>query len=218
MSGTEQNKLDKLNARYKRQNDKIQKNYDRVSAVLPKGSTDRIKALGISTNQFINSAVSSELDKLESGKTPKRKPKEPTPDKVNGKPVYRFWEEDEYIKRGGQWWHEVVFFHDDMELNDLFIKFLDISAKENENYKDGCRLWFDLINLQREVGKISDLELLKMTDEEIDKIPDELLEETIDQNEELKALLNDCVYNGNDKSLLEFIGFYELAEMTKDNK
>lgn len=100
----------------------------------------------------------------------------------------------------------------------MFIKFLDISAKENENYKDGCRLWFDLINLQREVGKISDLELLKMTDEEIDKIPDELLEETIDKNEELKALLKDCVYNGNDKSLLEFIGFYELVEMTNENK
>lgn len=71
MSGTEQNKLDKLNARYKRQNDKIQKNYDRVSAVLPKGSTDRIKALGISTNQFINSAVSSELDKIEKSREKK---------------------------------------------------------------------------------------------------------------------------------------------------
>lgn len=218
MSGTEQNKLDKLNARYKRQNEKIQKNFDRVSAVLPKGSADRIKALGISTNQFINNAVSSELDKLESGKMSKRKSKEPIPKEINGKPVYRFWKEDEYIKHGGQWWYEVIFFHDDMELNDLFIKFLDMSAEENNNHENGCRLWFDLVNLQREVSKINDLELSKMTDEEIDKIPDELLEETIDQNEELKALLKDCVYNDNYKPLLEFIGFYELEEMTKDNR
>lgn len=99
----------------------------------------------------------------------------------------------------------------------MFIKFLDKTAEENSNHKDGCRLWFDLINLQREVSKISDLELSKMTDEEVDKIPDELLEETIDQSEELKVLLKDCVYNGNDKPLLEFIGFYELTEPAKDN-
>lgn len=216
MSGTEQNKLDKLNARYKRQNDKIQKNYDRVSAVLPKGSTDRIKALGVSTNQFINSAVSSKLDKLESGKTPKRKPKDPTPDKVNGKPVYRFWEEDEYIKRGSQWWHEVVFFHDDMELNDLFIKFLDKESDENEGFKDGCRLCYDLIGLARTGSKYGDDELFKMTESEIDSIPESDL--CFDQSEELKDILRDFIYNGNRDKLDEFVGFSSLAEMAKDNK
>lgn len=205
-----QDKLNKLSARYKRQNEKIQKNFDRISAVLPKGSTDRIKSLGISQNQFINNAVFAELDRLESGKKPSKKYKKQAPDKVNGKPVYRFWEEEDYIRRGGQWWHEVVFFYDDMELNDLFIKLLDKTAEENDNHKDGCRILYDLINLQREVSKISDYELFQMTDEELDKIPDEELEETIDQSEQLKEVMRESVYNGNDEPLYEFIGLYSL--------
>lgn len=40
-------------------------NYDRVSATLPKGTTERIKALGLSINGFINDLVLAELDRLE---------------------------------------------------------------------------------------------------------------------------------------------------------
>lgn len=43
------------------------KKFDIVQARLDKGTIDRIKALGLNTNQFINSLVSSELDKLERG-------------------------------------------------------------------------------------------------------------------------------------------------------
>ena len=44
-------------------------NYDRVSATLPKGTTERIKALGLSINGFINDLVLAELERLENNKT-----------------------------------------------------------------------------------------------------------------------------------------------------
>lgn len=207
---SEKEKLDKLNARYKKQNDKIQANYDRVSAILPKGTTDRIKALGTSTNQFVKNAVMPELNRMERAqKAPKQPPKE-----LNGKRVYRFWEEDEYI-HAREWWHEIVFFHDDMELNDLFVKVLDSEAEENKNFQDGCRIMYDLVNLSRVKPKYTDLDLDRMTDEELEKIPDSELEESTDQTEELKELMKAYLESGNEKPLLEFIGFYELADATK---
>lgn len=196
--------------------DNYRNKFDIVQARLDKGTSARIEALGLQKSDFINSLVSSELNKLEKGEKPKKKPKEPTPKEVNGKPVYRFWEEDEYIKRGGQWWHEVVFFHDDMELNDLFIKFLDKEADENEGFKNGCRLCYDLIDLARTGSKYGDDELFKMTEEEIDRIPESDL--CFDQSAELKNVLKDFVYNGNREKLDEFVGFSSLAEMTKDNR
>ena len=45
------------------------KNYDRVSATLPKGTTERIKALGLSINGFINDSVLAELERLERDKS-----------------------------------------------------------------------------------------------------------------------------------------------------
>ena len=43
-------------------------NHDRVSATLPKGTTERIKALGLSVNGLINKLVLAELERLESNK------------------------------------------------------------------------------------------------------------------------------------------------------
>ena len=113
MNNNEKSKLDKLNARYKRQNERISEKYDRVSVVLPKGTSERIKGIGTSANQFINSAVISELDRLERGECPTYKPIKSAPKEFNGKPVYRFYNEEEYIK-DGEWWHDVVFLYDDM--------------------------------------------------------------------------------------------------------
>ena len=44
-------------------------NYDRVSATLPKGTTERIKALGLSINGFINDLVLAELERLDRDKS-----------------------------------------------------------------------------------------------------------------------------------------------------
>ena len=65
MDEKEKLKLERLNARYRRQNDKIKENYDRVSAILPKGTNKHIKALGLSKNELINRLVLAELDRLE---------------------------------------------------------------------------------------------------------------------------------------------------------
>lgn len=62
MTKTDQKMLDKYKARIKRQNNAIKENYDRVSATLPKGTVDRINALGLSINGVINDSVLAFLD------------------------------------------------------------------------------------------------------------------------------------------------------------
>lgn len=70
MEEKEKKKLENLNKRYKKQNEAIAKKYDRVSATLPKGTTERIKALGLTINGFINDLVLAELERLEAPTTP----------------------------------------------------------------------------------------------------------------------------------------------------
>ena len=57
--------LEKYKQRIKRQNEKIKQDYDRASVTLPKGTKDRIQALGYTINGFLNFAVLAELEKLE---------------------------------------------------------------------------------------------------------------------------------------------------------
>ena len=57
--------LEKYKQRIKRQNEKINQDYDRASVTLPKGTKDRIQALGYTVNGFLNFAVLAELEKLE---------------------------------------------------------------------------------------------------------------------------------------------------------
>ena len=57
--------------RYKKQNDKIRNNYDRISVTLPKGTKEEItRKTGKSINSFINELVENELKKYESDKVP----------------------------------------------------------------------------------------------------------------------------------------------------
>lgn len=67
MDEKERLKLDRLNARYKRQNEAMREKYDRVSATLPKGTVKRIQALDLTVNGMINDLVLAELDRLEMG-------------------------------------------------------------------------------------------------------------------------------------------------------
>lgn len=57
--------LEKYKQRIKRQNEKIKQDYDRASVTLPKGTKDRIQALGYTVNGFLNTIVLAELEKLE---------------------------------------------------------------------------------------------------------------------------------------------------------
>lgn len=67
MDDKERLKLERLNARYKRQNEAMREKYDRVSATLPKGTVKRIQALNLTVNGLINDLVMSELERLEMG-------------------------------------------------------------------------------------------------------------------------------------------------------
>lgn len=57
--------IERLEKQYKRQNEHIKENYDRVSITLPKGTKERIKATGESINGFVCRLVTAELDRLE---------------------------------------------------------------------------------------------------------------------------------------------------------
>ncbi len=71
MNEKEKEQLEKLKVRYKKQNDKIRNNYDRISVTLPKGMKEEIKTkTGKSINAFINELVENELKKYESDKAP----------------------------------------------------------------------------------------------------------------------------------------------------
>lgn len=72
--------IERLEKQYKRQNEHIKENYDRVSVTLPKGTKERIKATGESINGFIIRSVISELERLE-GKAEQPGTAEPAEDK-----------------------------------------------------------------------------------------------------------------------------------------
>ena len=57
--------IERLEKQYKRQNEHIKENYDRVSITLPKGTKERIKATGESINGFIIRSLLADLDRLE---------------------------------------------------------------------------------------------------------------------------------------------------------
>lgn len=67
MDDKERLKLERLNARYKRQNEAMREKYDRVSATLPKGTVKRIQSLNLTVNGLINDLVMAELERLEMG-------------------------------------------------------------------------------------------------------------------------------------------------------
>lgn len=58
--------IERLEKQYKRQNEHIKKNYDRVSVTLPKGTKERIKAKGESINGYITRLILADLDESES--------------------------------------------------------------------------------------------------------------------------------------------------------
>lgn len=57
--------IDKQKERVKTQNEKAKENWDTVSCRLPKGTKDRIKALGLTVNGLINDVVLRELNTME---------------------------------------------------------------------------------------------------------------------------------------------------------
>ena len=54
---------ERLEKQYKRQNEHIKENYDRISITLPKGTKERIKSKGESINGYITRLVLTDLEK-----------------------------------------------------------------------------------------------------------------------------------------------------------
>ena len=54
---------ERLEKQYKRQNEHIKENYDRISITLPKGTKERIKSKGESINGYTTRLVLADLDK-----------------------------------------------------------------------------------------------------------------------------------------------------------
>lgn len=65
MAKTDKEILEKYKARVKAQNEAAKENWDTVSCRLPKGTKDRIKALGLTVNGVINDCVLKFLEEQE---------------------------------------------------------------------------------------------------------------------------------------------------------
>ena len=57
----------RLEKQYKRQNDHIKTNYDRVAILLPKGAKDAIKATGESLNAYFNGLYAEDMKRRAAG-------------------------------------------------------------------------------------------------------------------------------------------------------
>lgn len=62
---TDKEIAEKARERAKKQNEAAKNNWDCISCRLPKGTKDRIQALGYTVNGFLNIIVLTELEKLE---------------------------------------------------------------------------------------------------------------------------------------------------------
>lgn len=60
-----QKAVETLQKRYKKQNEFIKNAYDRISVTLPKGTKERIKAIGESANGYITRLVLEDLKRQE---------------------------------------------------------------------------------------------------------------------------------------------------------
>jgi hypothetical protein len=102
----------------KRAQNNYNSKFDLITLRLPKGTKDRMRQLvgeDVVISDFCIRAILQELDVFE--------PAEAKPETFNSKPIYRDYDD---ITKTGKWWRKYAFFTDDKELDDLFIKMLDI--------------------------------------------------------------------------------------------
>ncbi len=188
--------------------DKYDEKFDVLKVRLPKGTRDMIADTDLSFNAFANDAINAQLKALEMFDFDDDMQNTVPPKEIDGKPVYNFVNERKYIKPG-RWWHDVVFFWDDLELNDLFIRFMDEEEPGNDNYKDGCRILFDIVDTARyEIvdAKYTDEELAKMTYKQLKKIPERDFGGKQDNTDKLKRKFRKYLYKGEKQPLYDFLG------------
>lgn len=187
---------------------KYDEKFDVLKVRLPKGTREMIADTDLSFNAFANDAINAQLKVLEMFDFDDDPQNVAPPKEIDGKPVYNFVDERKYIKPG-RWWHDVVFFWDDLELNDLFIRFMDEEEPENDNYKDGCRIIFDIVDTARyEIvdAKYTDEEFAKMTYKQIRKIPERDFGGKQDNTDKLKRKFRKYLYKGEKQTLYDFLG------------
>lgn len=189
-------------------NDKYDEKFDILKVRLPKSTREMIADTDLSFNAFANDAINAQLKALEMFDFEDGIKSMTPPKEIYGKPVYNFVDERKYIKPG-RWWHDVVFFWDDLELNDLFIRFMDEEEPGNDNYKDGCRIIFDIVDTARyEIvdAKYTDEELAKMTYKQLKKIPERDFGGKQDNTDKLKRKFRKYLYKGDKQPLYDFLG------------
>ena len=187
---------------------KYDEKFDVLKVRLPKGTREMIADTDLSFNAFANDAINAQLKALEMFDFDDDPQNAAPPKEIDGKPVYNFVDERKYIKPG-RWWHDVVFFWDDLELNDLFIRFMDEEEPGNDNYKDGCRIIIDIVDTARyEIvdAKYTDEELAQMTYKQLKKIPERDFGGKQDNTDKLKRKFRKYLYKGDKQPLYDFLG------------
>ena len=72
MNDKDAKKLERLTERYKKNNEKIKQNYDRVSIALPKGAKEAINATGESLNAYFNRLYTEDMNRRNAAPDPEQ--------------------------------------------------------------------------------------------------------------------------------------------------
>lgn len=86
---------------------------------------------------------------------------------------------------------------------------MDEEEPGNDNYKDGCRIIFDIVDTARyEIvdAKYTDEELARMTYKQLKKIPEKDFGGKQDNADKLKRKFRKYLYKGEKQPLYDFLG------------
>lgn len=100
---TDKEIAEKARKRAKKQNEAAKNNWDCISCRLPKGTKERIQALGYTVNGFLNAAVLAELEKLEAEAPQLETVKEEQPEQAEQPKVDR----PEDVAALNDWLHQI---------------------------------------------------------------------------------------------------------------
>lgn len=124
---TDKEIAEKARERAKKQNEAAKNNWDCISCRLPKGTKDRIQALGYTVNGFLNIIVLAELERLEAEAPQTAQPeaaKEEQPEQAQPKA-----DAPEDVEELNNWLHQIQQENEQKRLQDVARRQANVEAE-----------------------------------------------------------------------------------------
>ena len=135
---TDKEIAEKARERAKKQNEAAKNNWDCISCRLPKGTKDRIQALGYTVNGFLNIIVLAELEKLEAEAPQTAQPettKEEQPEQAQPKA-----DAPEDVAELNNWLHQIQEENEQKRLQEVARRQANVRSEERRVGKECLRL------------------------------------------------------------------------------